>query len=136
MSEGFVDPGKGLVEVDDVTTGNLLELTNFTGISFHLAVTQQPSNALVEGDIDPAVQVSLQDSGGNNDTNVADAETITASIGSASTGTGTFTATSVTSVATVDGVANFQQPRNQQAGPIRPELHRPATVAPVSIQFV
>ncbi len=107
VSEGFVDPGKGLVEVDDVTTGNLLELTNFTGISFHLAVTQQPSNALVEGDINPAVQVSLQDSVGNNDTNVADAETVTASIGSASTGTGTFTATSVTSVTTVDGVANF-----------------------------
>jgi hypothetical protein len=107
VSEGFIDPSKGLVEVDDVTSGNLLELTNFTGTSFQLAVTQQPSNALVEDDINPAVQVSLQDSLGNNDTNVADAETITASIGSASTGTGTFTAMSVTSVNTVDGVANF-----------------------------
>ena len=104
MQQSFVSPTIGLVEVNNLTTGSSYKLTKFTGTTYRLAVTRQPSNTLAGDPINPAVQVSLQDGAGNTDTNASDAVTITASIDPASTGTGTLTGNVAT---TVGGVATF-----------------------------
>jgi hypothetical protein len=106
MTQTFVSPTQGLVEVKDLTVGSTMQLTNFTGTTFKLAVTtQSPTSVVVDDKINPAVRVSLQDSSGATDTNAADAVTITPSIDPASTGTGTLSG--ATPVTTVRGVANF-----------------------------
>jgi hypothetical protein len=104
VTQTYISPSEGLVEIADQTVGTVLLLTKFTGTSYHLA-TSQPANTLVDDAINPAVQVSLQNSSGAVDTNADDAVTVTASLGSGGTGTGALGGT--TSATTSGGVASF-----------------------------
>jgi predicted nucleic acid-binding Zn-ribbon protein len=106
MSQTFTSPTVGLVEVNDLTTGNIMKLRSFTGSTYQLAVLAPgPTNTLAGDTISPAVQVALQSPSGATDTNASDAVSITASIASGSTSTATLSGT--TQVTTVDGVATF-----------------------------
>jgi len=106
-TQTFVSPTVGLVQIKGVTTtGSTYSytLTKFTGTSYQLAVRQQPTNTLAGDPINPTVQIALQDGAGNVDTNASDAVTVTASIAPGSTGAGTLTGNTAT---TVGGVATF-----------------------------
>ncbi len=104
---GFYAVGIGLIKGND-KAGNTYELSNFSGKSFHLTVTQ-PTKTLADEPISPAVQVSILDSAGARDTNDADAVTVTASLNASSIGGGTLggtlTATTVGGVATFSGLS-------------------------------
>jgi hypothetical protein len=105
MSQTFVSPTVGPVEVNDLTAGTTLKLSSFTGSTYHLAVLAPgPTNTLAGDTISP-VQVAIENPSGAIDTSASDAVPITASIAPGGTGTGTLSGT--TQVTTIDGVATF-----------------------------
>ena len=103
-TKAYFAPNVGLVEVKNITNGQTTELSKYSVISTHLAVTT-PSTTLAGDPFNPVLQVTIIDSTGATDTNPADAVTITPSIGAGSTGTGTLS--SAAGVTTVGGVATF-----------------------------
>lgn len=98
-------PDVGIVKSVDQESGTISELTTFEGKIRRLGVIQQPTATTFGDEIEPGVQVALQDGAGATVGASNEAVTITASLSSSSTGQGVLSGT--TSVATSGGIARF-----------------------------
>jgi len=103
MTQTFVSPAIGLVEINDLTTGNITKLTNFTGTSDHLVFsTAPPQSVQVNQTMKPAVVVEAENSDNEVDTDASGSVTLALS---AVTGDGKLSGTVTEPY--VDGVASF-----------------------------
>ena len=110
-SQGGGEVGNGGPSVRVSPDGQFIPV-DFVSTSSSLSVTGQASTTAAGEKINPGVQVSVLDSSGN--VNTASAASITASLASSSTGTGTLGGT--TTVSAVNGVATFANLTVSKAG--------------------